>query len=322
MVSKNVLELVEEKYDQALKNGNLIFTETSIDKLKDGETGMKYHVRYTPSLNKKPVSGEGESEGKKNPFENPEKELIVLDDVNGDSKFRFLLNKYPVVKNHTLLVTSEFQSQNSALSPSELITAYRLINRMDDEDEGRRNMMFYNSGSLSGSSQDHKHLQFIPLPSNFITLQDSLCSGKSHYLPTSREEPLQNEKVSFAHFTVPLPESSDDVDEDLLAMCYFSLLQRSFTFFQDWAAEKPELQGNTSYNLLMTKRWMCIVPRSSTTSKSLSLNFNATAYAGLILVKDQEVLDKIKGDAHILDTALLECGFPSTAGQKTNEYDY
>lgn len=317
MVSKNISELIEAKYQEALKNGALTFTETTSHKAKDKETNMNFLVSYAPGLKKKAE----ESGAKVDPFENPSPALTVLGDVEDDGSYTLLLNKYPVVENHSLLVTKEFKSQTSALTPKDLITAYRLINRMDKEDE-IRHMMFFNSGPLSGSSQDHKHLQFIPLPPKFITLQDSLCSGKEHFLPTVRTEPLQSKMTSFAHFTVPLPESSDDVDEDLLAMCYFSSLQRVLTFFQDWANEKPELEGKRSYNVLMTKAWMCIVPRSGATAKSVDLELNGTAYAGLVLTKDEEVFNKVKEDIHILDTALLECGFANTAGEKTNEYNY
>ncbi|CCE63479.1 hypothetical protein TPHA_0E03900 [Tetrapisispora phaffii CBS 4417] len=320
MLAKEIAQSVKEKYEAAVKSGSLVFTETTQEKVKDSKSGIEYLVSYAPSLKGKPTK---EGNGASDPFENPEAELLISEDVNGDDQFKLLLNKYPIVENHTILATKTFQKQNLALSPKELFTSYKYLSKLDDSTNDEvKYMMFYNCGDLSGSSVDHKHLQFIPLPKNFNTIQDNLVSGKTHFLPTVREEPLQHEKTSFAHFAIPLPDNSDDVDEDLLAMAYFSLLQRALTFFQDWLNERPEFTGKTSYNVMMTKKWLSVVPRSSPVSKTLGLNLNATAYVGLLLIKDEETLNKVKENASLIDEALLECGFPNTAGEKTNEYNY
>lgn len=279
---------------------------------------MGYVVTYAPSLASKPERGDQPG---RNPFADPEPELTVLDNV-ADGEYKLLLNKFPVVPEHTLLVTNEFKQQTSPLSPKDLMTAYNLLVKLDDEDENKRNMVIYNSGPSSGSSQDHKHLQILQLPQNFVTLQDKLCSGKDHFIPNFKTEPLQDDKVSFAHFVVPLPEEEDKVDEDLLAMSYISLVQRTLTFFQDWLNERPELADNKGYNVLLTKKWLCLVPRSSTKARSMEVGFNSTGYAGLILVKTQEAYDLIEQDPHRVDQALLECGFPNTAGKKSTEYNY
>ncbi|QLL31172.1 hypothetical protein HG536_0B00330 [Torulaspora globosa] len=318
MLPENVADLISKKYEEAVNNGHLCFTESTTKKLKDANSGMNYVVSYAPSLASKPERGD---QPDKNPFAEPEPELTVVENV-ADGEYKLLLNKFPIVPEHTLLVTNTFKDQKSPLSPLDLMTAYNLLLKLDDEDENKRHMMIYNSGPSSGSSQDHKHLQTLRLPQNFVTLQDRICAGKSHFLPDFKTEPLQDDKVSFAHFVLPLPESEEDVNEDLLAMCYVSLVQRAFTFFQDWAGEKPELANSRGYNVLMTKNWICVVPRSSTRAKSLQIGFNATGYAGLILVKTQEAYDQILQLPHKIDEALLECGFPNSAGKKQTEYNY
>ena len=217
-------------------------------------------------------------------------------------------------------MTNEFQHQTDALSPTDLLTAYKLLCSLDDEDSGKRHMVFYNSGPASGSSLDHKHLQILEMPKKFVTFQDKLSSGKEHFLPTFNSEPLQDAKVSFAHFVLPMPESEETVDEDLLAMCYISILQRALTFFQDWTNENPELKK--SYNLMLTKEWICIVPRSKAFSDEMKIGFNSTGYCGMILTKDDEVFSKITEKPELINDILLECGFQNTAGQKPNEYNY
>lgn len=318
MFPSNLSQLIGEKYSNALKDGHLHFTDTTTKKTKDAKSGMPYVLSYAPSLMKKPERGD---QPERNPFEDPEPELTVLGDI-ADSNYRLVLNKFPIVAEHSLLVTKEFQDQKSPLSPEELYMSYQLLNTLDDEDEGKRHMVIYNSGPSSGSSQDHKHLQILPLPHNFNSLQDKLCSGKEHFLPTFKTEPLQSDKVSFAHFVVPLPESPEAVDQDLLAMVYISLLQRTLSFFQDWTNEQPDLQDRKGYNVLLTKQWMCLVPRSNAKAESLDIGFNSTGYAGLVLIKQEETFKKIQEDIGLIQQSLLECGFPSTAGQRSTEYQY
>lgn len=318
MLPENLRELISTKYEEALDGGHLHFTESSTKKIKDSKTGMPYFISYAPSLQKKPERGD---EPERNPFAEPEPELTVLENV-GDGEYRLLLNKFPVVPEHTLLVTNTFKHQETPLSPGDLMTAYELLSALDHEDENIRHMVFYNSGPSSGSSQDHKHLQILKLPKNFVTLQDKITRGEDHFLPDFNREPLQDEKVSFAHFVLPLPEAEEDVTEDLLAMCYISLVQRAFSFFQDWTNERPELENNKGYNVILTKKWISVIPRSSTKAKNLNIGFNSTGYTGLILVKDEDVYKQIQEDSHLIDEALLECGFPNTAGKKPTEYNY
>ncbi|KAK5774147.1 bifunctional AP-4-A phosphorylase/ADP sulfurylase PWA37_002849 [Arxiozyma heterogenica] len=353
MIDSNISELIHQKYENAIANGSLKLTKSSSKKLKDSLTGMPYLVHFAPVLAEKPKSNGEQSDNKEDPFENPDEDLLITPDLNGDGAYKLLLNKYPIVPEHTLLVTNNYQHQSSALTPQDLMIAYKYLCKMDDEDENIRHLVFYNSGPQSGSSQNHKHLQSFRIPSNFKMFQDKLCSGKEHFLPNIKDEPLQDDKVAFAHFVLPLPEDCNSVDEDLLAMCYFSLLQRTLTFFQDWLNETPNMVR--SYNVLLTKNWICLVPRShaKTTdvkhepkakdndnddkktndnndddndddddSMNVDLSINATGYAGMVLVKDQESYDKILANPDLIDKSLFECGFPNTSGKRPTEYHY
>lgn len=318
MIPETVGSLIAQKYKSAKENDHLHFIETESKAIKDNDCGMNFVISYTPSLLKKPERADAQKDGT-DPFEKPEPELTILEDLNEDGQFKLLLNKFPVIANHTLLVTKEFKHQNTALTPPELMVAYKLLCTLD-KTESKRHMVFYNSGPQSGSSQDHKHLQMLALPEDFVPFQDNLCAGKPHFLPDFKTEPLQDDKVSFAHYVLPMPEDSDSVDEDLMAMCYISLLQRALTFFQDWTNEKPNMEK--SYNFLLTKKWICLIPRSRTQAESLEIGFNAVGYAGLVLVKKEDVFQKITEKPELINDVLLECGFPNTAGTKPTEYHY
>lgn len=323
---------MESTYEKAVQNGHVKYTESSSKKLKDVHSGISYQVTYAPSLQSKPersdadaVDETGSSVAKKDPFQEPEPELTVLEDCASD--YRLVLNKFPVTPNHLILVTKEYMLQTSPLSPKDLLTTYKLLQQLNDEDEMLRHLAFYNCGPNSGSSQDHKHLQILPLPNRFVPYQDRLCNGKDHFIPNAKTEPLQDPKIPFAHYAVPLPEDSKDVDEDLLAMTFVSLLQRALSVFQDWSGNSSEGSDarepiTPAYNVLMTTEWLCLVPRSKTCAKTPSIGFNATGYAGLVLVKWEESWNALNNDPSVVTDLLLECSFPSTAGTKPSEYHY
>lgn len=325
MTPQNLREEVEAIYQKAIENGHVRFTESSTKRLKDQDTGMSYQISFAPSLQNKPEREPEESKPKVNPFEKPEPELTVMETYFDD--YRLLLNKFPVTPNHLLLVTKEYKHQTSPLTPKDLLASYQLLCSLDDEDEMMRHIAFYNCGPNSGSSQDHKHLQFLALPSKFIPFQDKLCRGKEFFLPNAKEGPLQDSKVSFAHYVVPLPEDSSKVDEEVLAMVFVSLLQRTLSFFQDWTAFHSGSPVDNepivpAYNFIMTREWMCLVPRSKAFCSELDLGFNATGYAGLILVKWEDTMNAIAEDVSILNRLLLEASFPNDAGEKPTEYQY
>jgi ATP adenylyltransferase/5',5'''-P-1,P-4-tetraphosphate phosphorylase II len=54
-----------------------------------------------------------------------------------------------------------------------------------------------------------------------------------------------------------------------------------------------ELQVRGSYNMILTKSWMLIVPRNKNVSLE-RFDINALAYAGLIFIKKQEDYDFMK----------------------------
>ncbi|CCC68984.1 hypothetical protein NCAS_0B09000 [Naumovozyma castellii] len=313
-MAQRLAQSISKKYTDALANGDVQFNQIESKSIRNAENGMQYSVRLSTGLLKKPERGD--TPKNKDPLGENEPALTISNDVFGNGDFKLVLNKYPVLPEHSLLVTNEFKHQLSPLSPDELLHSYQLLCKLDNEN--KRHVIFYNSGPTSGSSLDHKHLQLLQIPEGFTPYQDKLCFGKDHFLPNLKEEPLQDPKLSFAHFVLPLPELETDVTDELLAMCYASLLQRVLTFFQDWEGETLQ----KGYNVILTKRWISMIPRSSIKAKSLQIGFNATGYFGLILVKYKEVFDNIIDNPQLLDDVLLECGFPNTSGQRPTEYNY
>ncbi|CCK69146.1 bifunctional AP-4-A phosphorylase/ADP sulfurylase KNAG_0C00330 [Huiozyma naganishii CBS 8797] len=298
----SIVQRIAAAFSTAAASEHLCFNEVGTQWLRNSDNGMQYWVRFAPSLLSKPEKGD--TAPNDDPLGKHEPELLVTEDLDGSQEFKVVLNKFPVMQNHALLVTNVFKDQSSRLTPQDLSTSYALIRDMNAAWPGKNHLVIYNSGPQSGSSQRHKHLQLLEFPQNFTPFQDELCSGETHFVPDTEHDPLQDRKVSFAHFVVPLPDSDGDVSAELLESCYFTLLQKVLTFFQQ------DLE--VSYNVLLTRKWLCLVPRSNIRARSLQVGFNSIGYAGLVLVKKREIFDEVRSNPNVIDRLLLECGFPNT----------
>ena len=66
-----------------------------------------------------------------------------------------LLNKYPVVPNHLLIVTRRFARQEALLDAADFTALAALLAGLDG-------LGFYNAGREAGASQARRHLQLVP----------------------------------------------------------------------------------------------------------------------------------------------------------------
>ena len=243
--------------------------------LEDG--GIRFLVRVVSSLRRKPPHDEH-----RNPFLPYESALYVAD---ASDTHACILNKYNVVDLHLLIVTREFEHQESAMSVGDFCALWRCLAEYDS-------LGFYNSGPLSGASQPHKHLQVVPLPLS--------TNGAAHATPI---EPLLDGRASkpgtivesrdmpFAHSLV-FWEPDQVADRDLMAQlswnCYVQMLRRHKLGPPDLATDR--MAG--SYNLLVTRRWMLLVPRIRECFQAIS--FNSLAFAGALLVQDPAQMDQLR----------------------------
>lgn len=301
-----------KKYSSALADKHLVFNgenakhETILSEVK----GSLYCFQLTElqSLQHRPEVGLVD----KNPFADPEPQLTVVPIFGEEKEFRIVLNKFPVVPAHFMLVTREFKSQNSPLSPSDLYAVYKVLNNLEVNDGKKKWFAFYNCGPQSGASQPHKHIQFMTLPENYTPFSEKLADSSPHFIPDHTQEPLQDANLPFAHFLAKLP-NAEEITEDVLAMAFVSLLQRVITVLKDHDA------NHISYNFIATTKYIMLVPRSKGKFNDM-LGINSCGFMGLLLCKnsDQIALVKSKGP----ETILGSVGFPGTSGQKTDEYHY
>ncbi len=229
------------------------------------EAGVRFVVRVLASMNRRQAVATNRpgDAARPDPFARPDPLLSVCD--AGDSHV-CLLNKFPSLGEHALLVTRKFEEQESPLSRADLAAAGWALARMDG-------LVFFNAGPDAGASQRRKHLQLVPTP---------LGEGPER-VPS---EPLiRSGTLPFAHAYAPLPPGADP---DALLACYGRLLGE--VGLAD-AREAPAASPG-AYNLLLTRAWMLLVPRSRECWRDVPVN--ALGFAGALLVRDRAGLERVR----------------------------
>jgi ATP adenylyltransferase len=158
-------------------------------------------------------------------------------------------------------------------------------------------LAFYNSGTVSGASQPHKHLQQLPLP----------IGGCAECTPI--DSLVADAAFDGAFGTVPVFNFSH----------VLSRLQHLGEASTEQAARETERLylamlgevGNAAmpgpYNLLATRDWMLVVPRSVEHYESISVN--ALGFAGSLLARDEREAELIRqrGPLGVLESVGRRC---------------
>jgi ATP adenylyltransferase len=194
-----------------------------------------------------------------------------------------VLNKYPVVDDHLLLVTRRFEHQESPLTVQDFEALWRCLLEYPS-------LGFYNSGTNAGASQPHKHLQLVPLPMSsggeLFPMQRLLEAGQP-----KGEQVQRLDLLPFAHAVVFWndrgPDSVAGRAAESLRFYHQMLLVLSIPL-----PPRQELRVPRAYNLLVTRRAMLLVPRRREHFRAISLN--ALAFAGAFLVPDEAAFVRLK----------------------------
>ena len=269
---------VIKQTNYALECGALLSLPTEYTFVEQG--GVRFLVRTLANLNRKREAKKAtKALGKAfNPFLPYEEDLFVAD----ISKTHVcLLNKYNVANYHLLIITREFEEQETLLT----LQDFEALGACMAEFDG---LAFYNAGKTAGASQRHKHVQLVPLPLApegpqipiepllaTATLQGSI--GKIPGLPFVH---------AFAQLDASLAEFPLKAAEATLSQ-YHALLQAV-----GLGDSQPENRQLGAYNLLVTQRWMLLVPRSQEDFESISVN--SLGFAGALLVRHEQQLERLK----------------------------
>ena len=186
-------------------------------------------------------------------------------------------------------------------------------------------------GNFSGASQPHKHIQFIPIgvteagppierlarsinletPSQYEHLE-SLSLVRC--LISNLARPFTISRLPYANHIIRLPpdlqyQEGNNI-ERVLTDAFLSLLDLVVSTIRhapDYPAGKP------SYNVIITLEHMHLIPRRCENfvipESEDVISINALGFAGMLLVKTDEELEKVK--SHGIGLILHEVGLES-----------
>ncbi|EPQ26918.1 uncharacterized protein PFL1_05553 [Pseudozyma flocculosa PF-1] len=247
-----------------------------------------------------------------------------------------LLNKFCVVPQHFLMVTRDFETQNLPPSPATLALAYRIVTAHRSSETEL--LGFYNCGQLSGASQPHRHLQFVQAPPLDLNNDEGDNADIEAILESDHKVPVEalldrierdGKELDHVH-ALPLPwqhfvallQPEKEVRSDpaklerYIGNKFMGLLDALFrarTFAASAASEGgaatapsddelKAMRGPPSFNILLTKRAMHVIPRSREDFEDLprdsegkvgNLSINSLGYAGFMLTRSKEEQDAL-----------------------------
>ncbi|KAF2077320.1 hypothetical protein CYY_001386 [Polysphondylium violaceum] len=231
-----------------------------------------------------------------------------------------VLNKFNVSNYHSIIATKEYEKQTDPLNRYDFKAIWECI--IDC------NMLcFFNCGPSSGASQPHKHVQLLVTPFHTCEEKDLTCKLEqlqqqqlsdidNDYLKCPIESiiKLYNEPKETIFQVEQLPfknaciyyqtDKLKSMDKDQISI-YFEHHYRSLLNHLNLNSDQDNSSSNNinniyedtttdfkSYNFIMTKEWMFMIPRSCYQAKGISIN--SVGFTGAILVRKEEELDTIK----------------------------
>ena len=248
--------LIKAQIAHALKTKALGPIETCSHVMQ--RENISFSVRVVTSLAKKKEARIDRTV--KDVFAEPETDLVLADIVLPHHVA--LLNKFPVLDSHVLLVTKEWRSQKEFLRLEDF-EALQLIRNPEESF-----LAFYNCGDESGRSQEHKHLQIVKYP--FPNTTELQCGMDLPYLTAACS--IDSWKNAQGNYEA-----------------YLGLLK-------EFDQEQIE-----SHNVLVTDSVLMVVPRSKETWESISVNALGFAFslftmneAGLKAIDDSDPMMILK----------------------------
>ena len=238
------------------------------------QSGVAFQVRVITTLGMKSLAKAAQSHV--DPFLPYDPNLFVADI---SPTHLALLNKFNVVDHHLLIVTRAFEDQVTLLTQQD----FEALRMCLAEIEG---LGFYNAGPAAGASQRHKHLQLIPF--------SALTEPQLPIEPLLRSVQMADRTgrvpdLPFLHAYAPMDPKWLDQQNDgasLMLACYQSLVRAAGVYVEAILGESVPF---APYNLLVTRQWMLLVPRSQEYFEGISIN--ALGFAGALLVKDPAQLE-------------------------------
>ncbi len=291
-----LLDLASEVEDAALRNGVITPLSVTPERLVDGGITFVIWQKVQPQRNQPseatPPSKPTYSETATNPFL-PFDERLRVAEISPTHVC--LLNKYNIFDRHLLIVTRQFEHQTNWLTAADFAALWRCMQDVDG-------LAFYNGGKTAGASQRHKHLQLIPYLPGTSQAQWPVQSvlKEIQWQDGVGRLPQYRFKHAFGSIQTELSTAPNLAGEALLHL-YRTLIEAAGIAFGDGKAQ------TYPYNLLATRDWMLIVPRTAESFQSISVN--ALGFAGSMLVRNQNEMSLLRsaGPLEALQRVSVAC---------------
>lgn len=244
------------------------------------EQGIRFLVRILANLERKIQAKKVEDRTKPkdfNPFLPYDRDLFIGD---LSETHLCLLNKFNAVDYHLLIITRDFEEQESLLTLEDFTATVLALTEIDG-------LVFYNSGKLAGASQRHKHLQLLPLPLLSTGINFPLEPWFLEAILSGKSLPFQQAIAKCALAIAPLPDHPSALQKwgELAWQTYHQLLQQ----LNLWQPETFKLKP---YNLLMTRQWLMLIPRSQESYNGIEVN--ALGFVGALLVRNPNQFEQLQ----------------------------
>lgn len=160
-------------------------------------------------------------------------------------------NKYPVFKDHLLVITRAYENQSIRLTANDLIVTYQTLFAV-------KGFAFYNSSKVAGASQEHKHLQVLGYENFDNDFFKQIRKSFEHVQLTDKEEYKQVQCWVFEEWIYAgikfRKVGSKDTQEE-----YAEYLKKVYELGMGLLGQ---YHNTTDYNLVMGEDYLLVVPRS------------------------------------------------------------
>lgn len=293
---------VEAASKSALATGALksIPTRREVRNICIGDCSVDFQIRVVENLIRKTKEVQDRAKQLPNPKNSDQKPFNPFLPYEPDlyvgeltDHYRCLLNKFNVMDHHILMVTTQYEPQQTPLRAEDFLAAQICLQAQDG-------LVFYNGGPEAGASIEHKHLQMIPLPLDPIPLSPIPLSP----LLAENDVPFPFHKI-FSSISTSWPTASVLPFKHLVIEADFSV-NGSFDNLKASAENNchnyqqilKELNLLTNadgmmapHNLLITRDALWVVPRKKERSQGFAVN--ALGFSGTLLIKDTQQLNNL-----------------------------
>ncbi len=281
--SGTLWQRIKEQTEYARQSGALKSIATEYEFIE--QNGIHFLVRILTNLVRKEKAQKqqdrksAESGKYFDPFLPYEEDLFVAD---LSETHLCLLNKFNVVDHHLLIITRGFEDQKNLLNLADFTALWRCLAEIDG-------FGFYNGGADAGASQRHKHLQLVPLPlvpdGKAVPIQDAIAKA------TFQDQIGKLGIFSFQQALIRL-DWDENSNIETIAQQTLNAYHQLLNAVNIQGSNGLTGEQTQAYNLLMTRDWMLMIPRSQDSYENIAVN--SLGLAGAMLVRSREQLEQLK----------------------------